>query len=89
MFPPGKSGRAPLLLIPAASLSQVFDALLMHSASLDLTLQSGHIHESPKMLFDLLRGPVLEMGSWTGAVLQAAVDDFRGRKGNLSQPYCK
>jgi hypothetical protein len=80
-FPNGKSG---LLLIPAASLLQVFDALLMHSASLDLALQSGHIHESPKMLFDLLRGPVLEMGSWTGAVLQAAVDDFRGRKGTPS-----
>ncbi|GAQ85891.1 Hypothetical protein KFL_002590190 [Klebsormidium nitens] len=66
-------------------LIKVFDALLMHSASLDLALQTGHIAESPPLLFQLLRDPLAEMASWTGAVIQAAVNDLRGRKGSVEE----
>ena len=62
-------------------LLQVFDTLLMHSAALDMALQTGHIHESPKMLLRILRPSLVDIGVWVGAVLVAAVDDFKGKEG--------
>ncbi|GAQ91269.1 hypothetical protein KFL_007550015 [Klebsormidium nitens] len=61
-------------------LLKVYDTLLGHSAALDMALQTGHIHESPKLLLRILRPSLVDIGVWTGLVLGVAVDEFKGRK---------
>jgi hypothetical protein len=56
----------------------------MHSASLDLALQTGHIHESPKLLLRVLKQPLVDVGVWTGLALSMAVDDFKGKRGTVA-----
>lgn len=63
---------------------QVFDTILMHSASLDLALQTGHIHESPKLLLRVLKQPLVDVGVWTGLALSVAVDDFKDKRGTVA-----
>jgi hypothetical protein len=68
-------------------MCQVFDTILMHSASLDLALQTGHIHESPKLLLRVLKQPLVDVGVWTGLALSTAVDDFKGKRGTFMLPF--